>query len=177
MINTYGQNLFPPVYYLIAPIDNTLLIDMENPKSFYFIPRTLLNETKDDVSVAESSRAGSLQTGILPEAESTSSSWFSGLFRPRGYEPIDRVKMRKVPTKIEPKVFFANERTFLAWLHMAVTLSSISIAIVAFAEANKFSQIYGLMLMPVAITFCAYSLYMYMKRAHMIKNRHPGPCK
>jgi hypothetical protein len=27
---------------------------------------------------------------------------------------------RKVPVKVEPKVFFANERTYLAWLHMAV---------------------------------------------------------
>ena len=40
-------------------------------------------------------------------------------------------KMRKVPVKVEPKVFFANERTFLAWLNMAVTLASISIAIMA----------------------------------------------
>jgi hypothetical protein len=40
-------------------------------------------------------------------------------------------KPRKVPVKVEPKVFFANERTFLAWLNMAVTLSSISMAIVA----------------------------------------------
>jgi hypothetical protein len=37
----------------------------------------------------------------------------------------------QVPVKVEPKVYFANERTFLAWLHMAVTLASISVAIVA----------------------------------------------
>jgi hypothetical protein len=45
--------------------------------------------------------------------------------------PATREKPRKVPVKVEPKVFFANERTFLAWLHMAVTLASISMAIVA----------------------------------------------
>ena len=153
---------------------------MESPKSFYFIPKTMSHETKcpeDDISVVDNTRAGSLRSEVLPEVELPLTTWFSGLFRPRGYQAINGVKIRKVPTKIEPKVFFANERTFLAWLHMSVTLSSISIAIVAFAEANAFSQIYGLMLMPVAITFCAYSLYMYTKRAHMIKNRHPGPCK
>ena len=32
---------------------------------------------------------------------------------------------RKVPVKVEPKVYFANERTFLAWLHMSVTLAGI----------------------------------------------------
>ena len=84
-------------------------------------------------------------------------------------------KPRKIPVKIEPKVFFANERTFLAWMHMSVTLVSISIAIVAFAEANDWSQIYGLMLMPVAIAFTVYSLWIYMKRASMIRRRDPGP--
>lgn len=64
-----------------------------------------------------------------------SGSWFSSIFGGRrGYQSIDnqpQAKPRKVPVKIEPKVFFANERTFLAWLHMSITLASISIAIIA----------------------------------------------
>mmetsp|Transcript_8813 Transcript_8813/g.13190 ORF Transcript_8813/g.13190 Transcript_8813/m.13190 type:complete len:213 (+) Transcript_8813:72-710(+) len=84
-------------------------------------------------------------------------------------------KPRKVPVKVEPKVFFANERTFLAWLHMSVTLASISMAIVAFADANDWSQLYGLLLMPVSIAFCGYSLWLYMRRAAMIRRRDPGP--
>lgn len=35
--------------------------------------------------------------------------------------------------KIEPKTFFANERTFLSWLHMAVTIGSIACALLGFA--------------------------------------------
>lgn len=62
-------------------------------------------------------------------------SWLSSLWPFGGqhkYQSIGgRTKPRKVPVKVEPKVFFANERTFLAWLNMAVTLSSISIAILA----------------------------------------------
>ncbi len=82
---------------------------------------------------------------------------------------------RKVPIKVEPKVFFANERTFLAWLHMAVTLASISIAILAFSESSDWSIYYGLALMPVAIAFCIYALYLFMKRARMIRRKDPGP--
>ena len=82
---------------------------------------------------------------------------------------------RKVPVKVEPKVYFANERTFLAWLHMSVLLASISVAIVAFADANEWSQLYGLILMPCSIAFCCYSLYTYMKRARMIRRKDPGP--
>ena len=35
--------------------------------------------------------------------------------------------------KVEPKVFFANERTFLHWLHNGVTLYTIAAGILAFA--------------------------------------------
>ena len=41
------------------------------------------------------------------------------------------------PMRIEPKTFFANERTFLAWLHMAVTLGSISAALLGFASGER----------------------------------------
>ena len=36
--------------------------------------------------------------------------------------------------KVEPKVFVANERTFLHWLHAGVTLYTIAAGILAFAS-------------------------------------------
>ena len=48
---------------------------------------------------------------------------------------------------------------------------------IRFAEANEWSQVYGMMLLPVAIAFCAYALYMYTKRAAMIRRKDPGPCE
>jgi len=107
-------------------------------------------------------------------------SWIKGLLGRRSdhnYQLLNERKPlpRKVPIKVEPKVFFANERTFLAWLHMSITLASISIAIVAFAEDSEFSQIYGILLLPVSIAFCCYSLWMYIKRANMIRRKDPGP--
>lgn len=86
------------------------------------------------------------------------------------------LKQRKAPIKIEPKVFFANERTFLAWMHLSVILAGASIAILAFAEDNNpFSQLYGVILLPVAIAFIVYAMYQYARRASMIRHRHPGP--
>ena len=71
------------------------------------------------------------------------------------------MKERKVPVKVEPKVFFANERTFLAWLHVSVILAGASVAIVAFADnGDPYSQMYGIILLPVAIAFILYSMYM-----------------
>lgn len=155
---------------------------MSEPKSFYFlsksVPPELMGQGEKSVATRGKNSEESAEQGDVGETETYSaSSWLYGMFNRSGYQMIREQKIRKVPTKVEPKVFFANERTFLAWLHMSVTLSTISVAIVAFAEANDFSQVYGLMLMPVAIAFCGYSLYMYMKRSSMIRQRHPGPCK
>jgi hypothetical protein len=48
--------------------------------------------------------------------------------------------------KMEPKVYFANERTFISWLSMAVNLSSISIAVLAFSSRNcKYCTSYHVM--------------------------------
>ena len=86
------------------------------------------------------------------------------------------MKQRKAPVKIEPKVFFANERTFLAWLHLSIILAGASIAILAFGEdQGVVSQLYGVVLLPVAIAFIVYSMYQYSRRAWMIRHRHPGP--
>lgn len=91
-------------------------------------------------------------------------------------EHAHALKPRKAPIKIEPKVFFANERTFLAWMHLSVVLAGASIAILAFAQdQNPVSQLYGVVLLPVAICFIIYSMYQYTRRAKMIRTRHPGP--
>eukprot|EP01039_Chlorochromonas_danica_P011957 gene11957-13547_t len=139
------------------------------PKPFYFVDRTDRTKSmaKDDNEIEiVNSVSRQPSTASRPSAAAANGhsqeggSWFSSIFGgKRGYQSIDgqpQAKPRKVPVKIEPKVFFANERTFLAWLHMSITLASISIAIIAFEEAKSFCQMYGVLLMPVAISFCAY---------------------
>lgn len=123
---------------------------------------------------------------------SSSSSWWKNIFNARGTantlsaasqrsvmnpNTTQLNKLRKAPIKIEPKVFFSNERTFIAWMHVSIILAGGSIAILAFAEDtnNPFSQLYGIILLPVAISFIIYSMYQYQRRAKMIRTRHPGP--
>jgi uncharacterized membrane protein YidH (DUF202 family) len=70
------------------------------------------------------------------------------------------IKPRKAPIKVEPKVFFANERTFLAWMHISILLAGASIAILAFSDYDDIGkQLYGLMTLPVAVAFIVYSMY------------------
>ena len=110
---------------------------------------------------------------MIISSENSKTSFLSGIIdKIRGQTldptPVNILHTRKVPVKVEPKVFFANERTFLAWLHMAMTLASISVGIVAFSGDSLSAKRYGLILMPVAISFCVYALYIYIK-VHYIK--------
>jgi hypothetical protein len=61
--------------------------------------------------------------------------------------------------KIDPKVYFSIERTYLAWMHTSLMLAGISLAIMAYSEEGDTTAIYGLMLLPIAIVFCVYSMY------------------
>ena len=84
---------------------------------------------------------------------------------------------RSAPVKIDPKVFFANERTFLAWLHVSVILAGASVAIVAFTDSQSSSPgaLYGVILLPVSIAFILYAMIQYTRRASMIRRKSPGP--
>ncbi|KAL7426805.1 hypothetical protein ACHAXH_001109 [Discostella pseudostelligera] len=92
---------------------------------------------------------------------------------------------RKAPIKVEPKVHFANERTFLAWLHLVVVLAGASAMIVMYANredsgmesssAKLGGQLYGIVLLPVSLAFIVYALWQYRRRAVMIKHHEPGP--
>eukprot|EP00934_Nitzschia_sp_Nitz4_P001692 Nitzschia sp. Nitz4//scaffold13_size275219//220515//222797//NITZ4_000910-RA/size275219-augustus-gene-0.274-mRNA-1//-1//CDS//3329536122//1692//frame0 len=78
--------------------------------------------------------------------------------------------------KIEPKVFFANERTYLHWLHYAVILSSVASGILAFSEdsGETWGEWYALALLPVSLGFCVYALHTFLWRADQIRSRIPA---
>lgn len=78
--------------------------------------------------------------------------------------------------KIEPKVFFANERTFLHWLHHAVILSTIAAGVLAFSDQSgeTWGEWYALALLPLSLGFCVYALNTFLWRSDRIKNRIPA---
>lgn len=101
----------------------------------------------------------------------------------------DRRQSKKpiaIPVRVEPKVFFANERTFLNWLHTSVLISTIGLALLNLSPnksaagtgtgaSNKSAIVAGLTLIPVSIIFLGYALYTYFWRDRMIRLRMPGP--
>jgi uncharacterized membrane protein YidH (DUF202 family) len=73
--------------------------------------------------------------------------------------------------KVEPKLFFANERTFISWLHMAVVMASIAIGVLAFTPTDAMAQDFAMCLMPIALMFVGYALRTYLVRSEKIKSR------
>lgn len=107
---------------------------------------------------------------------------------------------RYTPIKIEPKTFFANERTLLQWLSMSTLLLFLSLGLLAFEAGSPSDTINlfrgqntgvitetvkikrkitaadtcGLALAPVAILFMIYALVTYLVRAKRIAKREPS---
>ncbi|PWN25061.1 putative VTC1-protein controls Sec18p/NSF-dependent priming of snares and [Jaminaea rosea] len=78
-----------------------------------------------------------------------------------------------LPVRVEPKVFFANERTFLSWLNFTVTLSALAAGLLNFGD--NVGRISAAMFSFVAMAIMVYALATYHWRAAAIRNRGSGP--
>ncbi|KAI9317865.1 VTC domain-containing protein [Dichotomocladium elegans] len=82
---------------------------------------------------------------------------------------------RKVntPLRVEPKVFFANERTYFSWMSLGSLLSTFSIAL--FNASDTVGKISGIVYTLVSLTTLIYGMGLYYRRRELIRNRLPGP--
>lgn len=74
-----------------------------------------------------------------------------------------------LPTRVEPKVFFANERTFLSWLNFTVILGALAIGMLNFGDRPAF--ISSFLFTGVAMATMIYALVTYHWRAKSIRVR------
>ena len=80
-------------------------------------------------------------------------------------------------SRIDPKVFFSNERTYLKWLHTSVTLGSIASGLLGLSSMQidenssgmKTLRVAALTLLLIAIAFCGYAIVTYQKRNRLLK--------
>ncbi|KAF9429409.1 vacuolar transporter chaperone [Entomortierella beljakovae] len=78
-----------------------------------------------------------------------------------------------LPVRVEPKVFFANERTFLSWLNFTVLLGSLAIGLLNFGD--RIGRISAGVFTFVAVIVMIYALVTFHWRADRIRKRLPGP--
>ncbi|CAB5182916.1 unnamed protein product [Rhizophagus irregularis] len=73
-------------------------------------------------------------------------------------QPLLQAQKRiALPTRVEPKVFFANERTFLSWLQFTVVLGGLALGLLNFGD--KVGKISAAIFTFVAMAIMLYALY------------------
>jgi len=77
-------------------------------------------------------------------------------------------KTNLVRAKVEPKTFFANERTFIQWLSAALLLVTLSSAIMTINEEGRIA---GTIMWPIGILLVLYSIWTYHWRLKKLKAR------
>jgi len=70
---------------------------------------------------------------------------------------------------VEPKVFFANERTFLSWLNFTVILGGLAVGLLNFGDRP--AQISAIIFTGVAMAAMLYALTTFHWRAKSIRVR------
>ncbi|CEH15418.1 Protein involved in vacuolar polyphosphate accumulation, contains SPX domain [Ceraceosorus bombacis] len=81
-------------------------------------------------------------------------------------------KKVSIPVRIEPKVYFANERTFLKWLEFSVFISALAVGMINFSQPGDKVGLIASAIFTVISLFCiAYSGAIYMIRALKIRKR------
>lgn len=79
-------------------------------------------------------------------------------------------KKFKPPTHtMEPKVFFANERTFINWLQFAALIMTAALTLLNFGD--RISTISGGTFFGISIVLALYAFFRYRFRAHQINTR------
>ncbi|CAD7700341.1 unnamed protein product [Ostreobium quekettii] len=139
-----------------------------------------------EIIVAQSSQTAAGAREVIPVAEPDTAT--KKKMKSKG---VDKKSVRTaalVRTRIEPKTFFANERTFLAWLTISVLVMFMGLTLLdgaslvggATAESVKpceednscrVREISGVLISPMALVLMAYSLYQYRRRNIQILRR------
>ncbi|KZF22342.1 SPX-domain-containing protein [Xylona heveae TC161] len=74
-----------------------------------------------------------------------------------------------VPVRVEPKVYFAAERTFLSWLQFAIILGSIAATLLNFGDTVSLASAWGFTV--IAAIALLYSAGLYLWRVDKIRKR------
>ncbi|KAJ1917381.1 GTPase regulator Nrf1 [Mycoemilia scoparia] len=78
-------------------------------------------------------------------------------------------------SQLRPKNFFANERTFLSWLQLAVVMGGLGLALLNFGPSNHFKVLVSAFVFETgALALIAYAYIEFMSRTSRLRSREAG---
>jgi uncharacterized membrane protein YidH (DUF202 family) len=75
------------------------------------------------------------------------------------------------PLQVEPKVWLANERTFLKWQHICILMGSLAVALYNAAGRNTIAKIFGFIYLSIAVFAGVWGVAMHRHRRQLIEQR------
>ncbi|KAJ3344377.1 vacuolar transporter chaperone [Gonapodya sp. JEL0774] len=78
-----------------------------------------------------------------------------------------------IPVRIEPKVYFANERTLLDWLSFSTVIGGLALGLLNFGD--PVGQTMGMLFTVVTLAIMWYACGIYIWRLHKIQSRDASP--
>lgn len=72
------------------------------------------------------------------------------------------------PLQVEPKVWLANERTFLKWQHICILLGALAVSLYTAAGENKLAEYMGIAYIIIAAFAGLWGYYIHFVRRRMI---------
>lgn len=106
-------------------------------------------------SLSKYSRAKRSQRARLPEGVVKPTEWIKNMGE----------------LKVEPKVWLANERTFLKWQHICILQGGLAVALYSAAGESFLAEVMGIIYVLIAAFAGAWGYYMMQVRRNMILER------
>jgi SPX domain protein involved in polyphosphate accumulation/uncharacterized membrane protein YphA (DoxX/SURF4 family) len=147
-----------------------------NPRIISFEPqqRDIASQAEPEQDTETSQPAPSRFTSMLSSMGLTKPKWMGQetVSLPPGVRHPGVWIKDTGPVRVESKVWLANQRTFIKWLHISILLSSLSLGLYnAAGKQNRIAQALAVVYTFFALFSATWGWYMYEKRARLIRQR------
>ena len=91
---------------------------------------------------------------------------------PPGVTKPEKLLMHSTPVNVEPKVWLANQRTFIKWEHVSILLATLSLGLYnAAGQHNNIARALGLVYTGIALFTGIWGYWVYLERCKLIMER------
>jgi uncharacterized membrane protein YidH (DUF202 family) len=141
--------------------------EREGDREFQDEPALLARQEQEDQSVTQSRLAA-----LFPSFTGYTRGKRSSVVLPPGIQEPGTWIKDAGPVRVETKVWLANQRTFIKWLHVSILLSSLSLGLYnAAGKHNDIARALSIVYTCFAIFAAAWGWYMHEMRARLIRQR------
>jgi uncharacterized membrane protein YidH (DUF202 family) len=137
------------------------------------VPKITVTATPEEPSSRSLRSVGSLLGLVKPS--SITGRQHSPVHLPPGVRKPTSYLKNAGPVKVETKVWLANERTFIKWMHVSTLMATLSLALYNGANSvgNQLASNLGAVYICISVVAAIWAYYVYMRRANEIRDRSP----